>query len=347
MDYTAAATATNFEFVGRLAALADTHPIGVASAFNALHERLVEVVSRLGGDLGEELVTKVASIRARVGLSVGEDYEAALKEYRLKQNTEYFEQRGFVATQLLGGLKPEPFKAENDLTKDQLAWIIPSLNEAGHVIDKAHNPAQTSGYAPELKEACALKLALDGIPEERSEVKFLEIHEILFARIMDYVPASALLGYWQSLTPVTENGKKYHAMIEDYLIGMGPETIKETDYIEGGLVMLDCLSETVCAACRDWETRALSQQTTEYIRIATFEAYDRIQVILNNSRNPEALEEWANRCEMIIDRIKALPQYIPTDICKHFELSADELSAYSENFNDNYASATLMALARC
>ena len=346
MDYTTA-TATNCEFIGRLAALADTHPIGVASAFNALHGRLVEVVSRLGGDLGEELVAKVASIRARVGLSVGEDYQAALQEYRLKQDISYFEQRGYVATQLLGGLKPEPFKADNDLTKDQLNWIIPSLNEAGYVIDKAKNPAQASGYAPEIKEACALKLALDGIPEERSEVKFFEIHEILFARIMDYVPSTALLGYWQSLTPVTEAGKDYHATIENYLIGMTPETIKETDYLENGLVMLDCLSETVCAAARDWETRALSQQTTEYIRNAVNEACDRIQIILNNSRNPETLEEWAQRCEMIIGRLKMLPQCVPSDICKHFELSADELSAYSENFEDNYASATLMALARC
>lgn len=346
MDYTTAA-ATNFEFVGKLATLADTHPIGVASAFSALHERLVEVVSRLGGDLGEELVAKVAGIRARVGLSVGEDYQAALREYRLKQDTEYFEQRGYVATQLLGSLKPEPFKADNDLTKDQLEWIIPSLNEAGHVIDKAKNPAQASGYAPEIKEACALKLALDGLPEEKAELKFLEIHEILFARIMDYVPSAALLGYWQSLTPVTETGKEYHAMIEDYIIGMAPEDIKETDYLESGLVMLDCLSETVCAAARDWETRALSQQTTEYIRNAANEAYDRIQVVLNNSRNPEALEEWAQRCEGIIGRIKMLPQHVPNDICKHFELSADELSAYSENFDDNYAQATLMALTRC
>ena len=324
--------ATNFGFITKLNDLADTHPIGVASAYSSLHDRLVEVVDRLGSNLGEELVGKVAKIRAKIGIHVGEDYESELQEYRLRQDEDYFIQRGHVAAQLLSDLKPEPFKAENDLTLDQLKWIIPSLRES----------TIGDGYTPELREASALMDAITGHPTVKSELKFLMVHEILFSRVRGYVPTCSLLGYWQSLKPTTEAGIRYHAAVEEILISMPPQIIPETAFIESSLIMLEAVSETICASSRDWETRALSEQSVEYIKDAVRLSSDRIRSIA--SKGGSELSDWEKRCNEIIGRVTNLPKEIPTVIYKHYELTPDELSAYSENF-DEYDEPTILALA--
>lgn len=342
MDYTAA---RNFGFVQKLFELSDTHPIGVASAFCALHERLVDTVTHLGGDLGVELVESVANLRKKVGATFSEDYQSKLKEYRLQQDSSYYTERGYVASQLLEGLKPEPFKAENDLTIDQLKWIIPSLTEAQPTFSLEPRNGEAKEYTPELREAYALKLALIGVPEEKAELKFLIIQELVLARLLGYVPASIMLGYWQSLTPKNEAAEAYHAAVEDALISLPCDHVSELYYIEGGLLLLEALSETVYSASRDWETRVLCQQTTEYINKACNEASDRINHILNNSE--AKLNQWNRRCHELINQIKELPHLIDNaEICKHFELGPTELSAYGDNFM-LFSEATYIALANC
>lgn len=330
-------TVDNLRFVGQLSSLVDTHPIGVASAFSALHERLETIVKSLGSNLGEELVSMIATIRSTIGQKVSEDYHSKLKELRHSQDRDYLEQRGFVAARLLTDLKPEPFKSQNDMTLDQLEWIIPSLDEASLA---AENPTCASRYIPELRQAHSLKLALSGKPETRTEVRFLEIYEVLLARLIGCVPASTLFGFWASLKPKTEAGRAYHERVAGELTDVPPQAISETAYIESGLVLLESLAETVAASSKDWEVRALSQQITEYIKDASSGVYPRIQNIL--SKDTGTLENWKIRCEQILGRVNMLHEHISPYICRHYELGLEDLSAY--NFNDGYSSAIVRVI---
>jgi hypothetical protein len=330
MDYST--KNVSFGFIGKLAELAETHPIGAASAFCAMHDRLIDVVQRLGSDLSADLVQKIADLRKRIGNSFNDDsYEQTVKELRLQQDTEYFRQRGYVACQLLEGLKPEPFKDENDMTLEQIDWIISSLTEArpAFSLDVRSN-AEKDMFIPELREANTLKLALSGFPDEYSECKFLLIQELTLARICDNVPASAMLGYWQALTPKNDAAKAIHATAEEALISLPRQTMSETAYIENGLLMLEALSETVESASKDWQTRILCAQSTEYINGAREDAERRIRCMSNAYAD---LSCWKERCESIIHQISEnFESAKQAEICKHFELGAVELSPYGDNF---------------
>lgn len=333
MDYTAVKTNS---FVGELKNLFGTDPIGVASAFSALNGRLNEVVKHLGGDLGVEAVRNTVDLRQMIGEAFDSndgDYKHALQVFRLEQNPEYFKQRGHVACHLLEGLKPEPFKDDNDLSLEQLSWIIPSLLEArpAFSLDVTEDKEK---FMPELREANALQLALSGIPEENAECKFLLIQELAVARMIGSIPSTILLGYWQSLKPKNPTAIAIHATAEEVLAGLPCQDVSETEYIENGLLMLSALAETVCSASKDWNTRVLCQQSTEYIFEARKGVEEMIQVYASraNDRGID-LSGWQNRCQAIIDQINTLledARKIP--VCKHFELGHTELSAYAENY---------------
>ena len=336
MDYTAAKI--NFGFVKELTALFDTNPIGVASAFSALNDRLTDVVSHLGGDLGVEIVQSTVDLRQMIGEAFGGDdgdYRQTLRVFRLKQDPEYFKQRGYVASQLLEGLQPEPFKDDNDLSLEQLSWIIPSLTEARPAFSlEVSNAEDKDKFIPELREANALKLALSGIPKENAECKFLLIQELAVARMINAVPSTILLGYWQSLKPKNPTAVAIHATAEDVLVRLPCQNMSEAEYIENGLLMLSALAETVCAASKDWETRILCQQSTEYILETRKAVEEMIQTYVSRANDHGLdLSVWENRCKAIISQINdSLEAAKQTKICKHFELNHTELSAYAENY---------------
>lgn len=350
MDYTTAVN--NLGFVRELTTLFDTHPIGVASAYGALNGRLNDVVSHLGGDLGVEIVQNTLNLRQMIGKAFDDsegDYRQTLSVYRLEQNPEYFKQRGYVACQLLEGLKPQAFKDDNDLSLEQLEWIIPSLTEARPAFSlEVCTEEQKNQFLPELREANALKLALSGIPKENAECKFVLIQELAVARMIGTIPSSALLGYWQALSPMNPTAKAIHATAEEVLIGLPAQEMSEAQYIVNGLLMLSALAETVCAASKDWETRVLCQQSTEYIIKARKATEEMIAAYVNRAADHGInLRRWADHCGAIIGQINEfLEAAKQTEICKHFELGINALSPYSDNFAAN-SEAAYLALAKC
>lgn len=350
MDYTAA----NIQaLIRELTKLFGKYPMGVTSAYIALSGRLSDVVRHFDGDFSEGIVRKTVNLRKMIGRKFDNsngDYRQHLERFRLNNTPAYFKQRGIVACKLLGELKPEPFRNANDMSRDILKWIITSLTEARPQFSlRVGNEEERKKYSSELKEAYALQLALNGIPKEEDECKFLLLQELTVLRLIDCVSPICLLGYWQALHPKNPTAVAIHATAEEVLISLPcRQEMSETEYIENGLLMLAALAETVKAACIDWEARVLCQQSTDYI----LQSIDRakwamsVYAAMAESQNIDT-RQWQNRCKAIIKQTEEyLEAAMQVDICKHFELSACALSAYAENFD---ASGTLCQalLVRC
>lgn len=337
MDYTAANIQT---LVGELTKLFGKYPMGVTSAYIALSERLNDVVRHLDGDLSVGIVRKTVDLREMIGRKYdgsNGDYRQRLERLRLNTKSGYFKQRGIVACKLLGEIKPEPLRNANDMSRDVLGWIITSLTEARPQFSLGvGNKEERKKYSAELKEAYALQLALDGIPKEEDECKFLLLQELTVLRLIDCVSPICLLGYWQALHPKNPTAVAIHATAEEVLISLPCQEMSETEYIENGLLMLAALAETVKAACVDWETRVLCQQSTDYILKALDRAKKAMTICaaLAESQNIDS-RQWQNRCRAIMEQTQEhLEAAMQADICKHFELSACALSAYAENFDE-------------
>lgn len=341
-------------FVEELTKLFDKYPVGVASAYSALNKRLTNEASRLNGDLSTEVVRQTVDLRKMIGKkfdSANGDYRKRLQVYRNNRPSEYFRQRGDVACHLLGGLKPEPFQDENNVTIEELVWIIDCLTEARPAFSlDMHNSSERRKFQPELREAYALHLALSGAPKEEDECKYLSILELVIARLIGSVPSTILLGFWRSLKPKNSATISLHATVEDVLINLPPQEVRITDYIESGLLMLVALAETAEAACKDWEIRALFAEVTEYIQQSSGQAKQSISdYIAIAERQNLDLSLWKNRCYTAINQIdEYLEKATRTKICKHYSLSSFALSAYADNYaaaGDRTLYATL--LVRC
>lgn len=338
-------------FVRELTELFEKYPVGVASAYSALNKRLTDEVSRLNGDLNTEIVRQTVDLRKMIGGkfdSANGDYEKKLQVYRNSGKSEYFRQRGDVACRLLGGLKPEPFQDENNVTVDELTWIINCLTEARPAFSlDVCNSSERNKFRPELREAYALHLALSGAPKEEDECKYLSILELVIARLIGSVPSTILLGFWRSLKPKNSAAISLHTTVEDVLINLPPQEVRITDYIESGLLLLVALAETAEAACKDWEIRALFAEVTQYIQQSSEQAKKSISdCIAIAERQNLNLSLWKNRCYTAINQIdEYLEKATRTKICKHYSLSPFALSAYADNYaavGDRKLYATLL-----
>lgn len=341
-------------FVGELTKLFEKYPVGVASAYSALDKRLTDEASRLNGDLSTEVVRQTIDLRKMIGKkfdSPSGDYRKKLQIYRNSGKSEYFRQRGDVARHLLGGLKPEPFQDENNVTIEELVWIIDCLTEACPAFNlDMGNSSERSKFLPELREAYAHLLALSGAPREEDECKYLSILELVIARLIGSVPSTILLGFWRSLEPKNLAAISLHTTVEDALNNLPPQEVRITDYIESGLLMLVALAETAEAAYKDWEVRALFAEVTKYIQQSSRQAKQSISgYITIAERQNLDLSLWKSRCYTAINQIdEYLEKATMTEICKHYNLNSFALSAYADNYaavGDRTLYATL--LVRC
>lgn len=298
-------------------------PVGVASAYHALHDRLEMVTLRLCDENNPTYMDMLIDTRKTISERLDPDYKHGLLDYRLNQESEYLRQRGEVAYRLLSGIEPSLLDEENTLLGEELKWIIPSLDECPEDID---DPRRISRFIPEIKAAHEIKASLNGTNSE-TELRYLQVQALLISRLAGHVPASIIYVYWQQLEPKSAENMAYYNEIMDNIIALPCEEWSHDEYARGVLEFLQALSENALSSAIDVNVRIMSTPTTSFV-------IDRCRIIskeLHGMENRARYEGLINLADMVIADLR---EYKPKS-CKHYDIPTSELCAYSEDFKAN------------
>lgn len=298
-------------------------PVGVASAYHALHDRLEMVTLRLCDENNPTYMDMLIDTRKTISEKLNPDYKKGLLDYRLDQESEYLRQRGEVAYRLLSGIEPSLLNDENKVLNEELKWIIPSLDECP---EDVNDPRRISRFIPEIKAAHEIKNSLNGTNSE-TELRYLQVQALLISRLAGHVPASIIYVYWQQLEPKSTENMAYYNEIMDNIIALPCEEWSHDEYARGVLEFLQALSENALSSAIDVNVRIMSAPTTSFI----IDSCRTISRELHGMENRARYEGLINLADKVVTDLR---DYKPKS-CKHYDIPASELCAYSEDFKTN------------
>ena len=298
--------------LGILASEFEEAPYGVMSAFAAMKSFIEGVEKELGANPDSKLAIKAAELRKLVG----ENVASILERAREKKARRVFLECAQVATRVLEGIDMPPFSEANPAVSASLNWVIPSLENAGYAQEQKSILNYENPALPALREAYKLRLAIDGLPDDTSEIKFLVSQELLISRLVGAVPATSLYGYWLALRPKTEAGMSYHEAVKREIEKLPAEEWSVEIHADANLAFWAAVAETIEAQSCDVIMCVLSQQATDYLK-------NRVYSLKENLKDRD--DAWSkgiiNKAMDILHDIRVKPPFIHGEIPVAWDLS--------------------------